>query len=297
MTNLRAIGLAVAAFTMWVFADTAIKLAGESALPPLEIVAFQGLLTTLFLVGYRASRRDIRSLLPLRWKAQVLRAFLDLGNVLGVVVALRHLPLTVFYIIVFSAPMLIAILSYLFLGEKLHRRNLLAIATGFAGVVIAVRPLSPHQGGDWIGYAACAICVLCFSGSIVWLRTMTQTERLDSLMVVSSSLMTIAGFGAMLWRAEPLTPRLAVLLPVIGITVGLGNYFSFKALRSIPAAIVSQYHYTQLVSGAFIAWLIWHETPSMAMLAGAILIVGSGLTIAAYERRVARSASKGELLA
>lgn len=280
----RGIGFAVSGFTLWVVADAGIKLAGESALPPYEIVAVEAAVLAAVLLAYRAARRDIVSLWPKRASRQLVRGALDLGNVLGVAVALRHLPLTVFYVAVFTAPMVIAIGGWLFLREALPPREVAAILAGFAGVVIAVRPSGSPGAGDWIGYAACAISVLCFSASILWLRRMTQTERLDSLVFFSASFSAAAGFAAMLWHAEPLSPRLLLLLSAIGLAVGLGNYFSFRALRSIGAATVSQYHYTQLVSGGAVAWAIWHEVPSRALVAGATLIVGSGLYVAAQSR-------------
>ena len=160
---------------------------------------------------------------------------------------------------------------------------------GFAGVVVAVHPSAAPVTGYWIGYAACAVSVLCFSASILWLRRMTQTERLDSLVFFSAAVSAVAGFTAMLWHAAPLTPHLFGLLSAIGLAVGLGNYFSFRALRSIGAATVSHYHYSQLISGGAVAWLIWHEVPTRPLLAGAALIVGSGLYVAAHRGPVAAS--------
>ncbi len=285
LSRLQGIGFAVSGFTLWVVADAAIKLAGESALPAYEIVAFEGLVLASVLLAYRAMRRDVRSLWPVRPGRQFLRGCLDLGNVLGVAVALRHLPLTVFYIVVFTAPMVIATGAWLFLKEPLHWQEALAILVGFAGVVVAVGPFARSGTGDWIGYAACAVSVLCFSASILWLRRMTQTERLDSLTFFSASVSAAGGLVAMLWHAEALSLRLCVLVSAVGLAAGLGNYFSYRALRSIGAATVSQYHYSQLVSGGAVAWVIWHEVPSRKLLAGAVLIVGSGLYVAARGRR------------
>jgi drug/metabolite transporter (DMT)-like permease len=266
---------------MWVVADTAIKLAGESALPSYEIVAVEGLVLAALLILQRAVRGNIRLLWPAQPRRQLLRACLDLGNVLCVAVALRHLPLNLFYILVFTAPMVITIGAWLFLQEKLHLREAIAILAGFAGVAIAVNPFAPHGSGEGVGYAACAIAVLCFSASIVWLRRMTQTERLDSLMFSSASVSALGGSVAMLWHAAPLDPKLIALLTITGIAVGLGNLFSFQALRLISAATVSQYHYSQLVTGGTVAWLIWHEVPGWPLLAGAALIIASGLYVAA----------------
>ncbi len=282
--RLQGIAFAVGGFTMWVVADAGIKLAGQSVLPAYEIVAVESLCLAAMLVAYRASRRDVRSLWPVRPGRQLVRGCLDFGNVIGVAVALRHLPLTVFYVVVFTAPMVITLGAWLFLHERLRWRNAVATLVGFAGVAVAVRPFSASGVGDWIGYAACAVSVLCFSASIVWLRRMTQTERLDSLTFFSASVCAAGGGLAMCWHAEAPSVRLCAVLFVVGLAVGLGNYFSYRALRSVSAATVSQYHYSQLVSGGAIAWAIWSETPSRSLIAGATLIVGAGLYVAArYE--------------
>ncbi len=278
--RLRGIGFAVLGFTMWVLADSAIKLAGESALPAYEIMAFQGLLIALFLIAYRVVGGDTGLLWPTRPARQIVRAILDTANVLCVVIALRHLPLDLFYILVFSSPMVVATMAPLVLREPLHLRDATAILVGFIGVLIAVRPSSPHNAGDRVGYMACALAVVCFSSSIVWSRRMTQSERLDSMIFTTASVMAMIGFVAMFWHAETPNYRVVILLPLISATVGLGNLFVFQALRSVSAATVSQYHYSQLLSGAIIAWLIWHERPTMAMLVGASLIIGSGLSVA-----------------
>src|SRR3984885_14254412 len=111
LSDLGAIGFALAGFTFWVLTDTTIKLVGQSGLPAYEMVAFLGLFMAMFLAAYGLGRRDTQALRPRSLKRQVARACLDMANNVGVVVALRHLTLTLFYILVFTAPMVISILS------------------------------------------------------------------------------------------------------------------------------------------------------------------------------------------
>src|SRR5580658_981439 len=140
LSDLQAIGFALAGFTFWVLADSSIKLVGQSGLPAYEMVAFLGLFMAMFLVLYGAARRQVHVLRPKRLDRQLARACLDMVNNVCVVIALRHLTLTLFYILVFTAPMVIALLSAIFLREGLPLRKGLAILAGFAGVVIAVDP-------------------------------------------------------------------------------------------------------------------------------------------------------------
>ena len=98
----------------------------------------------------------------------------------GVVIALRHLTLAMFYILVFLSPMVTTLLAAGLLGERLEWRKGVAIVIGFMGVAVAVSPLFTAQGGaaagDWMGVLATMVCVASFSTNMVWSRRMTQTE-------------------------------------------------------------------------------------------------------------------------
>lgn len=273
--------LALAGFTLWVFTDTAIKLVGQTGLPWYEVLAFLGLFMAVFLFARSLIRRDLSALRPHQMRPQLLRSALDLGNNICVIVALRHLTLTLFYILIFLAPITVALLSSLFLRERLSWRKLLAILAGFAGVVIAVHPWRGSREADAIGYAACMVCVACFSVNIVWSRVLTQTETPESLTLFSGTVMALVGFGLMLLHAAPLSPRIAALLIAMGALCATGSLCFFVALRDTTAANVSQLHYTQLLTGALMAWAVWHQAPTTYTLTGAVLIIASGLYIAA----------------
>src|SRR6201987_3088403 len=283
----RAIGFALAGFTFWVLADSSIKLVGQAGLPPYEMVAFLGLFMAMFLAMYALGRGQVQMLRPHRVKRQMARACLDMANNVCVVIALRHLTLTLFYILVFMAPIVIALLSAVFLREGLPWKKALAIGPGFAGVLIAVHPWSSAREGDWIGFLACLICVACFSVNMVWSRVLTQTETPESLAFFSGLVTAATGFALMtLVHAEPLTVRLTTGLFAMGLFCALGTLCFYIAVKHTSAANVSQYHYTQLLTGALVSYLVWHDKPGFYVLMGGSLILGSGLYIAVAERDV-----------
>ncbi len=208
VSDLGAIGYALAGFTFWVLADSSIKWVGQSGLPPYEMVAFLGLFMAMFLGAFTVVRGNAHALRPNRLGRQLARACLDMANNVCVVIALRHLTLTMFYILVFTAPMVIALLSAMFLKEGLSWRKTAAVVAGFAGVVIAVHPWGSAQEGDWVGFVACMICVACFSVNMVWSRVLTRTESPESLAFFSGLVTAAGGFVLMLFHAAPLTGRL-----------------------------------------------------------------------------------------
>jgi drug/metabolite transporter (DMT)-like permease len=280
VTDLGAIGFALSGFTFWVLTDTSIKLVGQSGLPPYEMVAFLGLFMMVFLGVYALARGQAKSLRPHRLGLQLARACLDLTNNFCVVIALRHLTLTLFYILVFTAPMVVAVLSAAFLKEGLSWSKWLAIVAGFAGVIIAVHPWGNAHEGDWVGFTACMICVACFSVNMVWSRVITRTESPESLAFFSGLLTAVVGFVLMLSHAAPLTPRLTVGLFAMGMFCAAGTLCFYIAVKHTSAANVSQYHYTQLITGTLISYLIWHNKPGFFILAGGTIILASGLYIA-----------------
>jgi drug/metabolite transporter (DMT)-like permease len=287
ISDLGAIGFALAGFTFWVLADSSIKFVGQSGLPPYEMVAFLGLFMAMFLGMYGLWQGQVEALRPHRLGRQVARACLDMANNVCVVIALRHLTLTLFYILVFMAPMVIVLLSAAFLREKLPWKKAAAIVAGFVGVVIAVHPWSSAREGDWIGFAACMVCVACFSVNMVWSRVLTQTERPESLAFFSGLVTAAAGFALMtLMHAEPLTAPLTAGLFAMGLFCALGTLCFYIAVKHTSAANVSQYHYTQLLTGTLISYLVWHDKPGVYVLMGGSLILASGLYIALSSREI-----------
>jgi len=284
VSDLGAIGFAFAGFTCWVLADSTIKLVGQSGLPPYEMVAFLGLFMAMFLGAYGLWRRDTQSLRPRSLKQQIGRACLDMANNVCVVIALRHLTLTLFYILVFMAPMVIALLSALFLRESLPWRKGLAIVAGFSGVVIAVHPWGSFRQGDFIGVAACMICVACFSVNMVWSRVLTRTEPPESLAFFSGLVTAAVGLVLMLFHAEPLTASQLAGLFAMGLFCALGTLSFYIAVKHTSAANVSQYHYTQLITGTLISYLVWRDRPGFFVVAGGMLILASGIYIAVAAR-------------
>jgi drug/metabolite transporter (DMT)-like permease len=284
VSDLTAIFFAVFGFTCWVLGDSCIKWIGQYGLPPQEIVAFMGFFMAITLALQAEMRRTLGNLRPRSVVRQVLRALLDMTNNVCVVIALRHLSLTMFYILVFTSPMVISLLSAGFLGERITRKKALALFVGFGGVVIAVAPWSHVQRIDAIGLASCFVCVACFSVNMVWSRVLTRTEPPESLAFCSGLVTAIAGAALTSFHPRPLTPTLWLALGMMGVFCAAGTLSFYFAVKHTSASNVSQYHYTQLLTGALISYLVWHDKPGLPMLAGGLLIIGSGLLIALAAR-------------
>ena len=285
VSDLTAILIAVFGFTCWVLGDSCIKWIGQSGLPPQEIIAFIGSFMALALLLQAAVRRNFDNLRPRSVIQQVLRAVLDMTSNVCVVVALRHLSLTTFYILIFTSPMVISLLSAVFLGERITFRKAIALLTGFSGVAIAVAPFSHAQRIDFVGLVSCLVCVACFSVNMVWSRVLTRTEPPESLALCSGLVTAAAGLALTSLHPRPLTPAIWLTLCMMGTFCAAGTLSFYFAVKHTSASNVSQYHYTQLLTGALISYLVWHEKPGLRMLIGGSLIAGSGIWIALAARQ------------
>jgi drug/metabolite transporter (DMT)-like permease len=67
---------------------------------------------------------------------------------------------------------------------------------------------------------------------------------------------------------------------MMGMFCAAGTLCFYTAVKHTSASNVSQYHYTQLLTGAVVSYVLWRELPTVWMVAGSVLIVGSGLYIA-----------------
>ncbi|HUV68510.1 MAG TPA: DMT family transporter [Terracidiphilus sp.] len=280
VSDLTAIFFAVFGFTCWVLGDSCVKWVGQYGLPPQEIVAFMGFFMALTLAVQAAVRRSVGNLRPHSALRQVLRAMLDMTNNVCVVIALRHLSLTMFYILVFTSPLVISLLSAGFLGERISGKKAAALLVGFCGVVVAVAPWSHANHVDLIGVVSCFVCVSCFSVNMVWSRVLTRTETPESLAFCSGVVTAVAGLALTGMHPQPLTPTLWVAMGMMGAFCAAGTLSFYVAVKHTSAGNVSQYHYTQLLTGSLISYLVWHDKPGLPLLVGGALIIGSGLVIA-----------------
>lgn len=285
VSHLRAIGFALTGYTLWVGADTCMKIASEASISPSEVVAFMGWGGALCMFLYAWPRGKLRGLWPKHPLQQMGRALLNLLSLVFNVIALKHLPLTLFFVTVFSNPMMVALLASFFLKEKLGLGKILAIIAGFAGVIIAVNPLQDFAHGEWIGYAAATASTVCFALGTIWLKHMGQSETTDSITFFTALVTGVLCSIFVPFNLQPLSPNLLATLSAMSLFAIAGNFAFYAAVRSTTATTVAQFHYTQIITGALMGYIIWHDVPSWNVYLGTAVIIGSGLYIANHARR------------
>lgn len=217
---------------------------------------------------------------------QLVRSLLMAATTALNFLALKYLRLDQTVTIVFLAPLMVALLAGPLLGEWVGRKRLVAILIGFIGVLIAVRP----------GLGGIHPAVLySFAGMLAYALFMILTRHMahfDPPMVTLFYSIFAGTFGSIPfaiadWQTPP--DILAwVLLASLGILGGLGHWLFLHAYRLAPASAIAPFLYMQLLTMVAFGYAVFGDLPDLWTLAGAALIVGSGVYLIHRDRQVAR---------
>lgn len=281
------------AFTVWAFGDAFTKnagLGGASITMIVFISSWSAVLTVL--AGMALRREGLAKLRVHNKKVQAIRCVLFFGISFANVIAFTNLPLTTVYIGIFAAPFLISLFGALFMNEPLSLRQGASIALGFVGVTVALVP-EIIQGGQTgagnpaLGYAALPVFMVLFVAVNLYLRILGRTETPESMTLYPFLFRGLFSFPLFFLEPASGVPLSALLFAFgMGITTGVGFLLISSAYKLAPMAIVSSFHYTQLLTGALLGYLFWGAVPSVWVWGGGALIVVSGLVMAHEARRM-----------
>jgi drug/metabolite transporter (DMT)-like permease len=219
---------------------------------------------------------------------QLVRSTLLLGSTVFNFIAFRYLQLDEALAILFSTPFIVSALAGPMLGEWLGWRRWTAICVGFAGVLLVIRP--GLGGFQWAGLFSLA-SALCYALYGIATRVLSRTDSNETTLFYSNLVGTVAMLPVLpfVW-VMPTDPLTIMLMLVMGAFGSFGHYLLIAGHRLAPASVLSPFIYTQLVWATAFGYLVFGNVPNGWTLAGAAVVVGSGLYILHRERiRGARS--------
>jgi drug/metabolite transporter (DMT)-like permease len=283
------IGLTVLSFTLFSLSDALTKLL--IARYPVGEVAGLAACFSLLPVGLMVARDGgWRALRPRRPLAVALRAVLASASTLLFYFAIGGLPLADAYALVFTGPLWVTALSVPLLGEKVGWRRWTAVAVGFAGVLVALRP---GFGGFGAGQAAALTAAFTFSLSLIVLRRLGHGESSPALIAsLLVAMLVISIPGLLAGFRVPAAGDLALIV-VTGLLIGTAHIGLVLAFRQAPPSIIAPFQYSQMIWGVVFGLLLFATPPDALSMVGAGIIIASGLYTLWREavRRSARPAA------
>jgi drug/metabolite transporter (DMT)-like permease len=283
-TVLRGIASMLLAVAIFSCMDALIKWL-SATYPTIEIVFFRSCfafvpLLAALLKGGRAALRTRRPL------AQAGRAMVGLVSMVAFFYCFRIMPLADVFGIAFSAPLFVTALSVPLLGERVGIRRWSAVAVGFVGVLIMLRPDSGvFASASWIALFATVLYAL----GQIFVRDLTRTETTTCIVFYVTLTTTVASAVAMPFQWVTPSAVDAPLLAAVGILGGVAQLAFTRAFRLAPAAVISPFDYTGLLYAAIIGYAVWGDVPTLPFLIGAMIVIASGLYILHRETRLGRA--------
>lgn len=288
---LRGIALFLAAMLLFATLDATAKHLSATFPVPMLVWArytFHFLLMVLLLAP---SMRG-RLVATRRPAAQILRALMLVATTGFGIAALKRMPLAETTALVFVTPLLVTVLAVGFLGEKVGRGKVIAVAAGFLGVLLIARPGGALSGAG-VGFAFLA--AVSYSFYQILTRKIAPFENAVTMVFYTALVGTVVMNVGLPWFWSGPMPdwREALLIGSLGIYGGTGHFLLTRAFRLAPASTLSPFLYVQLIWATLLGYGVFGQMPDGLAALGMVVIAASGLAIALGERRKSGGQERG----
>ncbi len=278
----------MAAFTM---NDACIK-ATNNALPLFQVLTIRGVLTSVLVYAlarylgalrFRLGRKD--------WILVALRALSETAAAYFFLTALMNMPLANVTAVLQVLPLTVTLGAALFFGDPVGWRRLTAIMVGFLGMMLIVRPGPDGFSMDSLFALAAVGCV-----TVRDLATRRMSANVPSMTVtLVSSVCVLAFFGAASFSSDwqPLDTRLALLLVGSSVFILAAYICSVMVMRVGDVSFIAPFRYTGLLWALLLGWLVFGDWPDTVTMAGAFIVVATGVFTLYRERKSSRRPAAG----
>lgn len=282
--NARGALLMVASMAGFSLNDALIKLvSGEVGL--FQAIFLRGLLATALLGGLAWAQGALRPrIAPSDRPLIALRTVMEVGATSCFLTALFAMPIANATAILQMLPLTVTLGAALFLRERVGWRRWTAIAVGFAGMLVILRP--GMAGFDRHGLWALAAVGFVTVRDLVTRRVSKGAPSVFVAFLTALAITVAGAVGAAFATWAPVSGFAAAALSGAAGFLLIGYLTAVMTMRVGEIGAVAPFRYTILIWATLLGWLLFGETPDAATLAGAAIVAGAGLYTLRRERTV-----------
>lgn len=264
--------------------DAIAKVLGND-MSPMQITWGRFFFQLLFMGAAILLTLDAAALKPTKTRVHAIRGILLAIATTFFFFALLFLPLANAISIFFVQPMILTLLSALVLGERIGWHRKIAVATGFLGALLIIRPGSESFTIASLLPLAAAVF---FASYIALTRSVANIDHpltMQFASAVSAALfmgvMLFIGSFSNLALFQPSLPDIRQwgLLASIGIIAAVGHLFVVIAINRAPTSLLAPFSYMEIVSATALGWLIFKDWPDAITWMGIGVIAASGMYV------------------
>ena len=295
-------GIAFKVASVIIFLGMSSLLKAAPHIPAGELVFFRSFFALIPVLGYLAWRRELSTgLQTAHFASHMGRGLIGTTSMMLGFYALTQLPLPEAVAINYATPLVIVVLSALFFHEKIRVYRWGAVLVGFVGVLIIMSPrLTIFSGGvaDTPGTTLGALAALlsCFFAAVAMLlvRKLVATERSATVVLYFSLNSSLIGLLTLPFGWVMPTPVEFAFLVGAGLCGGVAQILLTESYRHAEMSVVAPFEYASLIFSVAIGYFIFADPPTLTMLVGGVIVVGSGLFIIWREHRLGLDSRRGE---
>ncbi len=213
---------------------------------------------------------------------QIVRSVILMAEMALFIQAFAYMHLADVHAIAAAAPLLVMVMAALFLGERIGPHRKAAVAIGFLGVLLIVRP-----GTGLFGWAAAlpVVATVLWAVYQVLLRQVSAYDRSQTTVLYTATvgLVIYSVAGLFLW--QPPTMEQWLLLAAVGVMGSAGHILLVRAYEQAPASALQPFNYGLPLWAVIIGWIVFDHLPDALTFAGGGLVIGGGLYALWRERR------------
>ncbi|WP_086994719.1 DMT family transporter [Rhizobium sullae] len=264
-----------------------------TTIPSAEITAARFAVQALCMLPIVLWRKNLADLSWRQSLFHAIRGAIITISMISFVTTLKYMAVADAIAIFFVEPIILTILSSIFLGETIGWRRYAACGVGFFGAILIIQPSFQE-----VGYVALlpVVSAVCIAISAMMNRALAQREDPWAMQfhmglwgLLFCVILLFIGHGSGSDVFDPVTPDMTglVWLLGVGVTAAIAGILGVYAYRSAPASTLAPLQYFEIVSATIFAWLVFGDFPDAMKWLGILIIIASGLYIIWRERRFA----------
>lgn len=291
-SQVTGIAFKVASVTAFIIMASLIKASGR--LPPGQIVFFRSFFAILPVVAWLAWRGQLKGALRTsRPFGHVYRGMIGVTAMGLGFFGLTRLPLPDATALHYANPLIVVVLSALFMGEVVRIYRWSAVVAGFLGVLIISWPKLTLFNGtgalgndQLLGVLATLSGAACAAGAMIQVRNLVKSEQTATIVLWFSITSSVAGLATSIFGWDALEIWQVGLLVTAGFFGGLGQILLTQSYRHADMSTIAPFEYTSMIFAILIGYFAFGEVPTLWTMTGAAIVIASGILIILREHRL-----------